>query len=305
MVPADPFSDVPVLAELPPAEQSELLRRRETPPPAPAAPEPPQRVRGLNLNPFAMRSYSTQEAVVGYLSPTPAGDDLAIVHATDTTGDASLTGAPLTISLDRFYVQEYPGIGTHHVLCTFTVGCLAKFDGQTGAPIKQDVTFGYAFPVEDRQAAGLSGMPVFRDLRIADGLYMWISCINTSSGGDDALLQVLAGDPFGKGLQLLAITNPLTGMLSSLVTGVAKHFLSASRDALTFKPLLGLQVSGETSSGKLREGSYVIAQAAAGQLKWSDYRWRKAEGRVVDAAAGNELPFNYFVISVRRQPSPS
>jgi hypothetical protein len=94
-------------------------------------------------------------------------------------------------------------------------------------------------------------------------------------------------------------------MLSSLVAGVAKHFLNASRDALIFKPLLGLQVSGEISSGKLREGSYIIAQARAEQLKWPNYRWRKSEGRVVDAASDNELPFNYFVLSVRRQPDGS
>jgi hypothetical protein len=82
--------------------------------------------------------------------------------------------------------------------------------------------------------------------------------------------------------------------------GVARHFLNASRDALTFKPQLGLQVSGEQATAKLREGSYVIAQAGAARLKWADYRWRRSEGRVVHAEHGGELPFNYFVISVRR-----
>ena len=100
---------------------------------------------------------------------------MAIMHVSDISGEPKLAGAPLTVSLDRFYVQEYPGLGPHQVLCTFTVGYLAKFDGKTGEPIKQDVTFGYAFPVQDGQAAAISGMPVFRNLRIADGLYMWIS----------------------------------------------------------------------------------------------------------------------------------
>ena len=305
MMPVDPFGDVPVFADLTADEQTALLFRRvANAPPMPDA-EPPRRVGGLNLNPFAPRPYAVKEAVVGYVSPASTGDDLAIRHASDISGDPRLIGVPLTVSLDRFYVQEYPGLGTHQVLCTFTVGCLATPGGQTSGAIKQDVTFGYAFPVEDRQAAALSGMPIFRDLRIGDGLYMWIGCINTNSTGDDALLQALSGDPFGKGLQFLAVTNPVTSMLSSLVAGVAKHFLNASRDALIFKPLLGLQVSGETSSGKLREGSYIIAQARAEQLKWPNYRWRKSEGRVVDAASDNELPFNYFVLSVRRQPDGS
>ncbi len=303
LLPAEPFADVPILADLAESERAALLEERAAPAPDEPVAEPPRVMRGLNFNPFAKRPYSIKESVVGYVAAHEAGDDVPILHASAVGGDQNLARQPLTLSLDRFYVQEYPGLGTHQVLCTFTIGCLAKFDGRTGEPIKQDVTHGYAFGVNDRQAAAISGMPLFRDLRIADGLYMWISCINTKSNGNDALLQTLAGDPFSKGLQLLAVGNPLIGMISGLVTGVARHFLDASRDALAFKPLLGLQVAGETSSGKLREGSYVIAQANADDLKWAEYCWKRSEGRVVDVDTGDELPFNYFVISVRRQPA--
>src|SRR5688572_7348779 len=285
MLPSDPFADTPTLAEL------------ATPGPgSPAGAAPPRRMRGFNPNPFASRVFSIREVVVGYVSPDDGADDLPIMHASALEGDQTLARTPLTVTLDRFYVQEYPGIGTHQVLCTFTVGCLAKFDGRTGEPVKQDVTFGYTFPVGDQQAAAISGMPIFRDLRITDGLYMWVSCINTSSGGDDALLQALGADPFSRGLQLLSMATPLTGMVSMLVTGVAKHYLQASRDALTFKTLLGLQITGGTATGKLREGSYVIAQAGINQARWTDYRWRRSEGRVVSAADGNELHYNYLVI---------
>lgn len=300
-MPREPFAGVPLAADVPAGDQPEGAGGTAGSSALEQPARPPRRMRGFNPNPFASRAYAIKEAVVGYITAGDASGDAPVVHASAVEGDASLARQPLTISLDRFYVQEYPGVGTHQVLCTFTVGCLAKFDGQTGAPIKQDVTFGYAFPVDDGRAAAISGMPIFRDLRISDGLYMWISCINTRSRGDDALLEALAGDPFGKGLQLLAVSNPLTGMLSSLVTGVARHFLSMSQDALTFKPLVGLQVAGEQSSGKLREGAYVVAQANADALKWTDYRWRRSEGRVVHAERGDELPFNYVVISVRRQ----
>jgi hypothetical protein len=304
MLPADPFGDVPIFAELPAAEQQDLLRDHGGAAGAGTSP-PPRVMRGINLNPFAARPFGIRDVTVGHVSAGAGGDDLPIVHAATVEGDPDLAHQPLTVSLDRFYVQEYPGLGPHQVLCTFTIGCLAKFDPQSGQPIKQDVTFGYSFSVGDREAAGINGMPLFRDLRISDGLYMWISCINTHSSGDDALLEVLAGDPFSKGLGLLAITNPVTTMLSSLVTGVAKHFLNSSRDALVFKPLLGLQVAGETTSGKLRAGSYVIAQAGAGDFQWADYTWKHSEGRVVGGDTGEELPFNYIVISVRRQPGAS
>ncbi|MBA3943313.1 MAG: hypothetical protein H0X37_01975 [Herpetosiphonaceae bacterium] len=293
--PDEPFANVPVFGALPNDEQAAALQEHGG-----GLPAQPLTL-GLNLNPFASRPYTTQEAVVGYLPSDTVGDDVAIIHASTLSGDAALAGKQLTVSLDRFYVQEYPGLGTHQLLCTFTVGYLAKFDGQTGQPVKQDVTFGYAFPVVDGQAAAVSGMPIFRDLRISDGLYLWISCINTSSSSDDALIQAMTSDAFGKGLQLIAATNVVSGVVSSLVTGIAKHFLSKSTGALTFKPLLGLQIAGDAASGKLREGSYIIAQADADSLKWTDYRWRKPEGRVVDVASGKELPFNYLVIGIHHQ----
>ena len=307
--PDDPFGDVPVFADLSPDERDTVLRERETTSEdqptrvrrgGARAGDPPRRVRGINLNPFAVRAFSTNEAVVGLVVPGASDGDNPIVHAATVEGDRTLAGQRLTLSLDRFYVHEYPGIGTHQVLCTFTVGYLAKFDGKTGEPIKQDVTYGYAFPVSDGQAAGINGMPLFRDLRINDGLYMWISCINTNSTADNVLLQALTSEPFAKGMQMLAASNPVTSMLSTLVTGVAKHFLSTGRDALTFKPLLGLQVAGEPSTAKLRAGSYIIAQATAAKLQWSDYRWRPSEGRVVAVEGDEEMPFNYMVVSVRR-----
>ncbi len=293
--PNEPFANIPAFSALPDAEQAAALQERGA-----ALPEQPLTL-GLHLNPFAARPYATQEAIVGYVPRNAVDDDSAIVHASTITGDGALAGKQLTVSLDRFYVQEYPGLGTHQILCTFTVGYLAKFDGQTGQPVKQDVTFGYAFPAVDGQAAALSGMPIFRDLRIGDGLYLWISCINTSSSSDDALIQAMTSDAFGKGLQLIATTNVVSGVVSTLVTGIAKHFLSSSKGALTFKPLLGLQIVGDTATGKLREGTYIIAQADADSLKWTDYRWRKSEGRVVDAAGGKELPFNYIVIGIHQQ----
>ena len=308
--PDEPFSDVPVLAALPSDERDTLLAGRETSLESGSTPgrvrrgaspagTPPRRMRGLNLNPFAARAFGTNEAVVGYIQATGGNVDSQIIHASTAEGDSGLAGKRLTLSLDRFYVHEYPGLGTHQVLCTFTVGYLARFDGQTGEPVKQDVTFGYAFPVSDREAAGINGMPLFRDLRIGDGLYMWISCINTHSSSDNALLQALTSEPFAKGLQLLAASNPVTSMLSTLVTGVAKHFLSSGRDALTFKPLLGLHIAGEPTTAKLREGSYVIAQATAAKLRWTDYRWRASEGRVVAADGDEEMPYNYMVIGIR------
>jgi hypothetical protein len=58
---------------------------------------------------------------IGYLSSVPDAhsDAIPIISARKVVADAGLKDAALKISLDRFYVAQYPGGGKHRILLHF------------------------------------------------------------------------------------------------------------------------------------------------------------------------------------------
>nr|MBK7064150.1 hypothetical protein [Deltaproteobacteria bacterium] len=64
---------------------------------------------------FLPKPWGYREHKYGYIGPGGG----AIAPAGGVTADAALTGAQLDVSLNRLFLQEYPGFGEHTVLVTF------------------------------------------------------------------------------------------------------------------------------------------------------------------------------------------
>lgn len=56
---------------------------------------------------------------IGYIAEG-SGKSAKIIDAVGMDADESLKTARLKLSLDRFYVENYPGMGVHTILCEFT-----------------------------------------------------------------------------------------------------------------------------------------------------------------------------------------
>src|SRR6266568_3831298 len=67
---------------------------------------------------LARRPWQHTGASVGFIGDSPAAEK--IVSAFGLAGDSSLRGQRIKITLDRFHVEKYPGLGSHRILCEFS-----------------------------------------------------------------------------------------------------------------------------------------------------------------------------------------
>lgn len=59
--------------------------------------------------------------MLGFIAPGAAGSgSVPIENAATLAPDPSLRGTRIRIALDRFWVDSYPGLGTHEILMEFT-----------------------------------------------------------------------------------------------------------------------------------------------------------------------------------------
>ncbi|BBB64245.1 hypothetical protein UNDKW_5972 (plasmid) [Undibacterium sp. KW1] len=108
-----------------------------------------------------VKAYKHIGAILGYLPVPKRGEvNMPIQGISKLTGDVKIVGKRVKISLDKFYVAEYPGLGTHQILCEFTGK--NQVSNET-----EELRFALRFKAGDKTSASVSGVPIFMGLRSA------------------------------------------------------------------------------------------------------------------------------------------
>ncbi|WP_020187624.1 hypothetical protein [Methylopila sp. 73B] len=242
----------------------------------------------------ADKPYMGTSAILGFVEHAQ-GDLLPIVPLASITADETLRGATIKVTLDRFFVEEFPGHGEHRILC--------EFSGKNQVPGEVEaLTFTATCRARDGQSAGVNGLPIFLGLNVGDnGVSFEGRTVNVSSSRDNHILEVLDTDTFKQGLSLLTHAQPAIKPFTKLAEGIVRMAAKRSwnRQVHTFS--LGLDFDGSPTSARLRCGSFVVAQAArTGGWDWANYAWDTHAGEIVPVRDAPPIGMNYMVFGVSR-----
>lgn len=240
-------------------------------------------------------AYSHTGMVVGFIEPSEDAD-LQIQSASSIQADRTLQGQKIKVTLDRFYVESYPGLGEHVILC--------EFNGKNQIePAGEVLKFAKKLNANDKSAAAVVNAPVFLGLTVSnDGIEFEGRTINVRSRGSEAILGALESPVFKAGLSLINTAQPALKPFVSLATAAIKTVESGKNNKQVHEFNLGLDFGDRSTSTRLRLGTYIVAQTDASTWDWSQFSWQRASMQLQDRrqTTGESIGFNYTVIGVSR-----
>jgi len=241
---------------------------------------------------FFSRPYSRTGMVLGFIPPGSMANQvtgISMVHP-----DRALIGQQIKITLDKFFIAKYPGLGKHSVLC--------EFAGKNQVPGETEaLSFALRFEAHDNSSPAIAGAPIFMGLTVAaDGISFKGRTVNVRSAGDDMVMAILDTPAFKSGLTLLNTAQPALRPLTSLATATVGAIAKRGQNAQMHSFELGLDFDGSATSARLRYGSYVVVQTDEGSSwDWGDYEWNANGLALHPAGKPGETPdFNYMVFAV-------
>lgn len=235
--------------------------------------------------------YAYTAMVVGFIA-SGTEDRLSILNASSISPDRELKSKRLKITLDQFYVESYPGLGKHKILCEFAGQ--HQFADET-----EELKFALTLEANDGQAAAIMGKPIFMGLTVGDdGLNFRGQTIHVRSDLDDLVLDALNGDAFKNGLSLVATVQPALKPFVGLATNVVKSIIKRGENQPVFKFEIGLDFNQDNLSARIRRGSYVVVQTRDEEWDWSSFEFIKSTRRIVRRIDATPLKLNYFVIGI-------
>lgn len=248
-------------------------------------------VQGL---PWSIQAWKHTGMVIGFIEPGVVTGNVKVLPAATQAADHELVNTRIKVTLDRFYIESYPGGGTHTVVC--------EFNGKNQVtPEAEALKFATKFQVNDRSAAAAINVPVFLGLTVSpDGLAFEGRTINVKSGGSEAFLDVLESQVFRSGLSLIQTAQPALKPFVSLATATIKTIVSGSKNKQVHQFNLGLDFSNRPTSTCLKLGTYIVAQASADSWDWSAFEWDVNAMTLRDTRKppGETIGFNYTAIGV-------
>jgi len=244
------------------------------------------------------KPYSHSGFILGFIPEATRGaaNTGTILGTSQIEGDKALVGTRIKVSLDKFYVCNYPGLGQHTVLC--------EFAGKNQVPGEtEELRFALRFQNNDRASAAVSGVPIFMGVTVGeDGISFEGRTINVSSSLDDVILSTLDTPAFKNGLALLANAQPALKPFSSLAAAAVSTTLKRKQNKQVHNFNLGLDFAKGASSARLRLGSYVVVQSddVAG-WNWDNFEWNRDTHMIeFKANKADPVPFNFMVFGVAR-----
>ena len=239
------------------------------------------------------KPYTRTGMVIGFIPPN-GGRVCDVVGTSQVSADTRLIGKPIKITLDKFYVAEYPGTGKHSIMCEFCGKNQVVGEAES-------LSFALQLEARDGSAAAIAGAPIFMGLRVApDGISFKGKTVNVKSSLDDAIVQALDTPAFKSGLTLLHTAQPALKPLTALSAAIVRAVVNKKKNVEVHSFDIGLDFGTGTTSTRLRCGSYVVAQIdAATNWDWSQYEWN-ADGAELQLKGNPDVQpdFNYMVFGV-------
>jgi len=231
--------------------------------------------------------------LLGFIPPEQTSTSTSDIENAQTMApDPSIKGTRIKITLERFWVEKYPGRGTHQILCEFTGK--NQIQGE-----QEEMRFALTTEANDGASAAVSGAPVFLGVTVGkNGISFEGKTINVVSRDDEDILTALGSGPFREGLALLTTVQPalkpFVSLAGSLVGAVLKR--SKNKQIQFFK--LGLDFASNQTSAKLRHGSYAVIQGDDSNWSWKDVVWSADSQQILRRADLQRVGFNYLVFRV-------
>ena len=242
------------------------------------------------------RAWANPEHAIGFIPETdPSVQFRDIMPVLMVEGDKALIDQRIKLNLDAFYVQDYPGYGTHTVAIEFS----GQDQTESEARALKYVT---ALDVVDKSSANISGIPIFSGLKVPqDGVAFKFRTILIESSADEAIINVLKGSLFKTGLTMLGQVQPVLPQLVSLAAGVTQSLFDHGNEQVQAYEL-GLDFSSTGSTARLRCGSYVLAQVKdKSQWTWDDWTFSADTMSVVRKDDHkSRAPVNTVIFSVSK-----
>lgn len=274
----DPTSIYHYLIEIDDLDAAELFR--------------PDVIGGHTINiPGVSRSWHPTGATIGFIAPDTR-DVVDVENAVSMEADRALIDQRIKITLDKFFVHQYPGSGVHRVLC--------EFAGKHQLPGEsEEMRFALNTDARDGQAASVNGLPIFMGVTIGpDGISFEGRTINVSSSADDDVLKALDSSVFKSGLAMITAAQPALKPFAGLATSVVQSAANRSRNKQVHSFNIGLDFSTTASSAKLRLGSYIVVQTEGASWDWQQYAW-DCNGSILKHRQTDEaLQANYMVFGI-------
>jgi hypothetical protein len=241
-------------------------------------------------------AYRSSGFVLGFIEPSAGADvTIPILPASLVQADQSLKSQRIKISLDKFFVHEYPGSGEHAILCEFAG------KNQVAGEVEA-LRFALRTKVRDNASASISGYPIFLGVTVgSNGISFEGRAINVANSVDDVVLSALDSAAFKSGLSLIATAQPALKPFTKLAESVVKATLERKKNVQVHNFELGLDFGSNASSIRLRIGSYVVVQTDNPRWDWSAYHWDR-NTLSLQSMEGHNAPLNvnYMVFGVTR-----
>lgn len=292
MRPVLPFADFPLAATLPDETLADILERT-------GDPDAAAELRGDGPQSFGMfgpKVWRHTAHQIGFIPAGTEGNTVRLQSAGEAKPDPSLLNGRVDIRLDRLHIEEYPGMGPHDVMISFSG------TNQTTTET-ESVTFNQTFKVPAGDSAGVAGYPVFLGINAGNrGLSFQITVVNVRSAGDEGILNALNSDVAKQGMSLLLTAQPALKIFSDLGTGLVKSFLSRNENLKVQEVFMGLDFDSAAFGVRLREGNYIVVQVPEdGTLDWGHCSFNRSQQTILGPDK-KPLPYNYFVFRVSRSP---
>jgi hypothetical protein len=238
-------------------------------------------------------TYGHTGMLIGFLPPQ-ANAPGVIQDAMSMKPDETLRGARIKITLERFWVDRYPGRGRHKILCEFTGK--SQIQGEA-----EELRYALSTEANDGASAAVVGAPIFVGASVGNnGISFEGRTINVSNSVDDGVLAALNSGAFKQGLSLLTTAQPalkpFVGLASSIVSAVA----SRNRNKQVYDFKLGLDFEMSQTSAKMREGSFIVVQGDASYWSWAEVEWNPSSQQLVRKFDGQTIRYNYLIFRVSR-----
>ncbi|WGQ10791.1 hypothetical protein QG516_03875 [Pedobacter gandavensis] len=181
---------------------------------------------------------------------------------------------------------------------------MVEFSGknQISEETKEQVNYALTRTVQEGQFAGLRSVPMVVGLQIGtEGVEFKCTTTNVKNENDENLLAILDSDVASEGLKLLSTVNPVIPIVSNLISGIGKQFLTRNENKKVQEFIVGLDFSSSSTRAKLSQGSYIVAQTGDDPFNWSDWKISSNNGTIVSKATPSvKLPYNYLIFTISK-----